>query len=88
MCTCKYHQVCSLSTPCPSPSYPGLQLVRQELQLSVGTSLAMQGNVVLEVDGRGSRGRGERWSRRLAEEGLGLADVEDQKIALRWTLLV
>ena len=54
----------------------------------MGTSLAMQGNVVLEVDGRGSRGRGERWSRRLAEEGLGLADVEDQKIALRWTLLV
>ena len=66
-----------------SPEYPGCQQVRQELELSEATYLASQGNIVLQVDGRGSRGRGEDWRRRLGEEGLGLADVEDQTKSLR-----
>ena len=57
--------------------------MRQELELSEATYLASQGNIVLQVDGRGSRGRGEDWRRRLGEEGLGLADVEDQTKSLR-----
>ena len=57
--------------------------MRQELELSAGTYLASQGNIVLQLDGRGSRGRGEDWRRELGEEGLGLADVEDQTRALR-----
>ena len=57
--------------------------MRQELELGGGTYLATQGNVVLQLDGRGSRGRGEDWRRRLGEEGLGLADVEDQTRTLR-----
>ena len=65
------------------PEYPGSQVVRQELELSAGTYLATQGNIVLQLDGRGSRGRGEDWRRELGEEGLGLADVEDQTRALR-----
>ena len=47
--------------------------MRQELELSAGTYLATQGNIVLQLDGR----------RELGEEGLGLADVEDQTRALR-----
>ena len=39
--------------------------------------------IVLQLDGRGSRGRGEDWRRQLGEEGLGLADVEDQTKTLR-----
>ena len=66
-----------------SPEYPGWQQVRQELELSEATYLASQGNIVLQVDGRGSRGRGEDWRRRLGEEGLGLADVEDQTKSVR-----
>ena len=42
--------------------------------------------MVLEVDGRGSQGRGERWRRRLEEEGLGLADLEDQADSVRYVL--
>ena len=57
--------------------------MRQELELSAGTYLASQGNIVLQLDGRGSRGRGEDWRRELGEEGLGLADVEDQTKTLR-----
>ena len=60
--------------------------MRQELELSAGTYLATQGNIVLQVDGRGSRGRGEDWRRQLGEEGLGLADVEDQTKSLRYVL--
>ena len=56
--------------------------MRQELELSVGTYLASRGNIVLQLDGRGSSGRGEDWRRRLGEEGLGLADVEDQTKSL------
>ena len=57
--------------------------MRQELELSVGTYLASRGNIVLQLDGRG---RGEDWRRRLGEEGLGLADVEDQTKSLRFVL--
>ena len=55
------------------PEYPGSQVVRQELELSEGTYLATQGNIVLQLDGR----------RQLGEEGFGLADVEDQTRTLR-----
>ena len=55
------------------PEYPGSQVVRQELELSAGTYLATQGNIVLQLDGR----------RQLGEEGFGLADVEDQTRTLR-----
>ena len=55
------------------PEYPGSQVVRQELELSAGTYLATQGNIVLQLDGRRQQG----------EEGLGLVDVEDQTRTLR-----
>lgn len=55
------------------PEYPGSQVVRQELELSEGTYLATQGNIVLQLDGRRQQG----------EEGLGLVDVEDQTRTLR-----
>ena len=55
------------------PEYPGSQVVRQELELSEGTYLATQGNIVLQLDGRRQKG----------EEGLGLVDVEDQTRTLR-----
>ena len=48
-------------------------MVRQELELSEGTYLATQGNIVLQLDGRRQQG----------EEGLGLVDVEDQTRTLR-----
>ena len=57
--------------------------MRQELELSEATYLASQSNILLQVDGHGSRGRGEDWRRQLGEEGLGLADVEDQTKSLR-----
>ena len=63
-------------------SEPGGQLARDLWKMDFTTFLAGSLKmVVLEVDGRGSGGRGEDWMRML-ERHLGDVDVEDQIEAL------
>ena len=50
-----------------------------DFPLVVASGLRM---VVLEVDGRGTQGRGEEWSRGLVGRG-GKVDVEDQLEAVK-----
>ena len=63
-------------------SQPGGQLVKDEWKMDITSFLAVSmGMVVLEVDGRGSGGRGEDKMKMLVRK-VGEGDVEDQMAAL------
>ena len=63
-------------------SQPGGQLVKDEWKMDITSFLAVSmGMVVLEVDGRGSGGRGEDRMKMLVRK-VGVGDVEDQMAAL------
>ena len=63
-------------------SQPGGQLVKDEWKIDITSFLAVSmGMVVLEVDGRGSGGRGEDKMKMLVRK-VGVGDVEDQMAAL------
>ena len=63
-------------------SQPGGQLVKDEWKMDITSFLAVSmGMVVLEVDGRGSGGRGEDKMKMLVRK-VGVGDVEDQMAAL------
>ena len=64
-------------------SSPGEQAVRDVWKVDFMTFLASGLQIaVLEVDGRGTRGRGEDWANKLFGH-VGTIDVDDQILALK-----
>ena len=67
------------------PSEPALQRATTRWRADLSTLVAARGAVVLEVDGRGSGGRGEGWREGLRGE-VGRGDLGDHLGALRSVL--